>query len=276
VGFGVGYAVDSDAEHEAKLFTLAKHGYGPLYGLAEAKAFLGDAISYDKDFGSEEPQEWPEGAWLIPESALQTMRTVYRGDFKDPFSFAILQDGRRVEWDYVVLDQSLEKEEWNGFMTFYFHFHHLLHFKPKSSSIVTIVYSQDTLRGGEPTSLIPQYQHRWDYILGTGGTWKGAIGKLLVCLPAAAATTLPKAFQALGIHGGEQVFLAQDYRPAEDDQVSLERSLSGNPPPSYFEQLWFDNPVELKKPTAPAQDFVKLQGASSFIGDRTTVYTPEA
>jgi hypothetical protein len=276
VSFGVGYALmNSGSEDEATAFTLATHGYGPLYGLAEAKAFLGDAITFDKEFGSEDPQEWPDGAWLLPASAMQVMRTVRRGDFKDPFSFTILQDGRKVEWDYVVLDQALEKGEWGGLMTLYFHFHHVLHFKPKSTTIVTIVYSQDTLRGESPTSIPALYQHGWDYILGTGGTWKGPIGKLLLCLPEDATPTLPTAFQPLGIHGREQLFLAQNYRPAEDDQISLKRSESlRRSDPDYLEQIWFGAPLAVERPAAPAQDFVKLRGASSFLGDRTTVYTP--
>jgi formylglycine-generating enzyme len=279
VSFNVGYAlVNSGSQDEATVFTLAKYRYEPeVHGLAEARAFLGDAITFDEKFGSdsEDPDGPNGGAWLLPASAMQAMRTVRRGDFKDPFSFSILQDGRKVEWDYVVLDQSLEKGEWTGLMTLYFHFHHLLHFTPKSTSIVTIVYSQETLRGGEPTAFPALYLHGWDYILGTGGTWKGPIGKLLLCLPADAEPTLPAAFQPLGINGREKIFLAQSYRPAEDDRISLKRSVRGSPQPSYFEQLWFGASEPANRPAAPAQDFVKVRGASSFLGDKTTVYTPE-
>jgi hypothetical protein len=279
VSFGVGSAlVNPGMKDEAAVFTLAKYRYDPqVYGLAEAQAFLGDAISFDEEFGSdsEDPDGPVGGAWLLPASAMQAVRQVPREDFKDPFSLAIFQDGRRVEWDYVILDQALEESEWAKLLTLYFHFHHVLHFKPKSTSIVTIVYSQETIRGGDPSGYPSVEHHGWDYILGTGGTWKGPIGKLLLCLPGDATPTLPTAFKALGIHGREQVFLAKDYRPARDDQISLNRAVKGSLPPSYFEQLWFGSPEAAKRPNVPAQDFVKVRGASSFLGDRTTVYTPD-
>jgi hypothetical protein len=279
VSFGVGEAMFAfGSEPKTKVFTLAKYRYEPeLRGLAEARAFFGGAITFVEDFGSEdEDADGPVGgAWLIEAPAAKNRRIAPRGDFKDPFSLAIFQDGRRIEWDSVVLDPEVSAAENGDRMTLYFHFHHLLSFKPKASSVVSVVYTQDTLRGGEPTAAVPAYYHGWDYILGTGGTWKGPIGKLLLCLPEDAKPTLPKAFQPLGINGHEQVFLAQGYRPADDDQISLTRDVRGGRQPSYFKDLWFGDPVAAKRPAAPAQGFVKVRGASSFLGDRTTVYTPE-
>jgi hypothetical protein len=257
-----------------EVYALVQGGYEPepQRGLAEARGFFGDAISFDENYESADGRE--KGAWLIRADAAATRRTLARGDFEDPFSFSIVQDGRRIEWDYAVLDPTVEKTDRGVFITLEFHFHHTLLFKPSSSSIVDIVYTQDTLRGQEPTGAVPVDRHGWDYVLGTGGTWKGPIGKLLLCLPEDAAPTLPEAFQPLGINGRERVFLARDYRPAPADRISLELVARGAPSPYYLEQIWFGDPVAAKRPTAPAQDFVKLRGASSFLGDRTTVYTP--
>ena len=45
--------------------------------------------------------------------------------------------------------------------------------------------------------------------------------------------------------------------------------------PGYMKQTWFDGPVFVRKPTAPAQDLVKVLGASSSLPDKVTVYTPQ-
>jgi len=100
VSFSVGSAlVNPGMKDEAEVFTLAKYRYDPqVYGLAEAQAFLGDAISFDEEFGSdsEDPDGPVSGAWLLPVSAMQEVRQVRREAFQDPSSFAMFQDGRRV------------------------------------------------------------------------------------------------------------------------------------------------------------------------------------
>jgi hypothetical protein len=243
-----------------------------MHGLAEAQAFYGDAISFDKKFQPDEYSD--EGAWLLPFRAAAVRKKVDLKDFQDPFSFTITQDGNPVGWDWVLLESKVIGN--NGTrLDLGFHFHHVLTFKPKSASVVKVTYSQDVVRGGEPSGIRPRSRDGWDYVLGTGGTWKGAIGKLLVCLPADAKASLPRAFQPLGIHGAQQVYLARDYKPAASDMASLERVVEGPPIPSYLKQIWFDDPVVVRKPTAPAQDFVKVLGASSALPDKVAIYTQQ-
>jgi hypothetical protein len=232
-------------------------------GFLEARAFFGDASSS------------AAGVLTIPYDAAAVRRKVDRKDFEDPFAFSITQDGAPIAWDWVLLESKVV-EPGSARLELGFHFHHALTFKPRSTSVVRVTYSQDVLRGAESGGVRTTLYYGWDYVLGTGGTWKGSIGKLLVCVPADAEVSLPKAFAPLGIQGAEKVFLARDYKPAEGDMASLSRSVTGPTGPGYLAQIWFGKEiVSAPKPSTPAQDFVNVKGASSSLPDKVTIYTPE-
>jgi hypothetical protein len=123
---------------------------------------------------------------------------------------------------------------------------------------VRVTCSQDVLRGQDAGGSRTTSYFEWYYVLGTGGTWKGTIGKLLVCVPADANVSLPRAFAPLGVHGSEQVFLARDCKPAAGNVASLKRSEVGSFWPGYYEEIWFGkDAVSAKKPMSPAQDLEK-------------------
>jgi hypothetical protein len=271
----VGLSAGKVTKDHTDMLYLTKSKYeSEMHGLAEAQAFYGEAMSFDKKFQPDEYSD--EGAWLIQFRAASARKKVSAKDFEDPFNFSITQDGNPVGWDWVLLESKVTGNDGAG-LDLGFHFHHVLTFKPKATSVVKVTYAQDVTRGGGGGGggYRSQSQFGWDYVLGTGGTWKGAIGKLLVCVPTDTKTSLPKAFQPLGIHGAQQVFLARDYKPAVNDGASLQWTVDGPISPGYLKQIWFDDPVIARKPTAPAQDFVKVRSASTSLPDKVTVYTPQ-
>jgi hypothetical protein len=247
------------------------HGqYGDELGLAAAQAFYGDVLFFDE---SEYPGG-PEygGGWYIRKDKAAVRRMVKAADFQDPFTFTISQDGTQVAWDTVflesrVIDQRLE---------LVFHFHHVLTFRPSSTSVVSVSYSQESLRGRDSGAMRSTARYGWEYVLGTGRTWRGSIGKLLLCVPKGATVGLPAAFTPLGVYGAEQLYLATDYEPAASDEVSLVHRIVEAPPPDYLAYVWFGENTQLApKPTSPAQEFVKVRGASSALAEKVTLYTPE-
>ena len=244
--------------------------YGKEPGLAAAQAFYGDALFFDKSKYPGGPEYG--GGWYIRKDKAAVRRMVTAMDFPDPFTFTIVQDGTRVPWDTVllesmVIDQRLELS---------FHFHHVLTFRPSSTSVVTVRYSQNCLRGRDSGAMRVTARYGWEYVLGTGKTWRGSIGKLLVCLPKGADVLLPDGFTPLGVFGAEQLYLATDYEPAESDEVSLVHKLVEASPPDYLAYMWFGEHTRIApKPASPAQEFVKVRGASSALAEKVTVYMPE-
>jgi hypothetical protein len=261
---GARLLTDSNEGEPSRILYLRKGRNEPeARGFLEARAFFGDASS------------GASGVLTIPYDAAAVRRKVDRKDFEDPFAFSITQDGAPIAWDWVLLESKV-LEPGSARLELGFHFHHVLTFKPNSASVVRVTYSQDVLRGAESGGVRTTSYYGWDYVLGTGGTWKGSIGKLLVCVPADAEVSLPEAFAQLGIQGAEKVFLARNYKPAEDDTASLSRSVAGSTWPGYMEQLWFGKDiVSAQMPSTPAQDFVNVKGASSSLPDKVTIYTPE-
>ncbi len=250
---------------------ISQGNYGNEPGLAAAQAFYGDALFFDET----EYPDGPEygGGWYVRKDNAVVRRTVSVTDFQDPFTFSIAQDGTRVPWDTVFLESKVTDE---GALELSFHFHHVLTFRPTSSSVVTVRYSQDSLRGRQSGGMRSASSYGWQYVLGTGRTWKGRIGKLLVCLPQGATAGLPDAFAPLGAYGAEQLHLATDYEPAESDEASLAYDVVEAYPPEVLGDVWFgDNAQIATKPASPAQDFVRVRGASSALTDKVTVYTPE-
>jgi hypothetical protein len=258
-----------DGNGTTPVLYLAGDKYGrPPNGVNEMQAFYGDSLAQREDFTGGDP--WEEKAWVLPLKSAAVRKKVSPPNFGDPFNIAITQDGNEIAWDWVLLES---KVSGNGSgLELGFHFHHVLSFKAKSTSVVKVTYAQDIERGGGGSGYRSQALYGWDYVLGTGGTWKGAIGKLLVFLPAETKAALPTAFQPIGVHGNQQAFLARDYKPAANDGASLRWTTEGSINPYYLKQKWFDDPVSAPRPAAPAQDFVKVRGASSSLPDKVTVY----
>jgi hypothetical protein len=117
--------------------------------------------------------------------------------------------------------------------------------------------------------------YSYSYILGTGRTWKGPIGRLYLAVPFGTEPGLPKAFARLGRMGKKDVYLAANYEPAKDDGISMGYADRKEISASYLEFIWFDNNnrMEMRLPKTPASDFIGLKGASSYLKDTAAVYT---
>jgi hypothetical protein len=115
--------------------------------------------------------------------------------------------------------------------------------------------------------------YAYSYILGTGRTWKGPIGRLYLAVPFGSDPDLPGAFSRLGKMGQKDVYLAANYEPAPEDGISIGYSNRSGIDPSYLKYLWFEEGKEADASKAPADDFIVVKGASSYLKDTAAVYT---
>jgi hypothetical protein len=191
------------------------------------------------------------------------------------FDFSITQDGAPVPYDYVVAESRFVSDpNSGGALEITFNFHHALSFAPRAQSVVKVQYTGDYLSGSDNGGYTFIDQYSYAYILGTGRTWKGPIGQLYLGIPPGTGAKIPRAFVAAGRLGGKDLYLAENYEPAAQDQIELEgrhrKTFEG-----FYQMIWFDQPVAADPPTRPAQDFVTVLGASSSLKDTAPVYTDD-
>ncbi|GEM_PF-2291725 len=159
------------------------------------------------------------------------------------------------------------------------HFLHKLFFQPNREAIVKVKYSSfsQVIDSGE--SYLTDY-FVWRYVLGTGRTWKGPIQAIYILTPDP-SPALPASFARAGEINYRTVHLAMNYEPRSEDEIRVDDVLYG--------QLFYSEPGRiltpsefvggdsaqiirsLPEPKAPAQDFVKVINASSFLPQRTWV-----
>ncbi len=189
------------------------------------------------------------------------------------FDLSIAQDGRAVPLASVVAEAALtDVGSSGGRLEITFHFRHSLAFTAGSSSEVRVRYAADYAEGGDNQLHLKSYSY--SYILGTGRTWRGAIGRLYFAVPPAMDPKLPKAFQRLGRLRGKDVYLAAGYEPEASDRIEAAMGIQdASVEQSYFKAIWFDTPRTRERPNAPAQDFVSVKGASSSLADAAPGYT---
>jgi hypothetical protein len=212
-----------------------------------------------------------EGSYKIPRAKVEKRVQFSYADFvskyKDWMEVSIEQDGVKRDVSTVVLEARLVDKK---SLEIDIHFKHALTFPAKASSTVSVRYQNwVTVHSGGIG-----VEDEWNYILGTGRTWKGPIGRLYLLLPPQSKPDLPKAFRLVGEHGGYLLYLASDYEPAESDLIRLSHTYEPTGIPSYLEQKWFGkSPVYAPKPNAPASPFVVVHGASSSLKQTVAVYT---
>jgi hypothetical protein len=191
----------------------------------------------------------------------------------DWFDFSISQDATDVPCATVVIEAVLAGS--SKALDITFHFRHVLSFKAGAKSRVDVRYVSDCGSGGNNMGMFMMNSYSYSYILGTGRTWKGPIGRLYLAVPSGAEPGLPVVFRRLGRMGKKDVYLAADYEPGIEDEISMGYAARGETAESYLESIWFEERREAELPKKPADDFVVVKGASSYLKDTAAVYTED-
>ncbi len=278
-GFPVRVSLDLESDlvpgtKDTKGYFFSESKYGPEGGELEfARLVFGSSLKRakyaDDDFIG-------HSAEYFLARDVPTRREVPAAGFPKLFRFAISQDGRNVAFTSVVMEAALvSRGEYSQSLDVTFHFRHALSFAAGAKSRVNVRYTAGYLRGSDNMGMFMTVRYEYFYILGTGRTWKGPIGRLYLAVPFGSDPALPAAFRRLGRMGAKDVYLAEKYEPDPKDGILMERTDRDEMPASYLESIWFGDKTEAPLPKAPAQDFVSVRGASSYLKDTADVYTEE-
>jgi len=175
-----------------------------------------------------------------------------------------------VFWETQVLPENT--------LTISLHFLHQLFFQPNREAIVKVKYSSfsEVINSGDPH--FTEY-FDWRYVLGTGRTWKGPIQTIYILTPDHLSPSLPASFARAGEIKKKTVYLATNYEPWQEDEIRVDYVRFGQLPSGPYiltlgEMVGTDSARIIKslpEPKAPAQNFVNVINASSFLPQRTWV-----
>jgi hypothetical protein len=189
-------------------------------------------------------------------------------------TFDIWQDEIPVKMEDVLVDRHCSEDG----LSVTLHYRHELVFKPKSRSIVRVEYTQDLTDG--VVGGIGGNAFRWEYVIGTGSTWKGPIGELYFMKPSDwyfDGDTIPPFTTA----GEWELFRAKKYEPSPGDVFILTTSSTSSWEIYSFMDVEYglikqamqtERPGGL--PRTPGQRFVTGVKASSSLTDTIDVFTP--
>ena len=186
--------------------------------------------------------------------------------------FNITQNGKMVRIEKVLLER-YAGEEGAGVT---FHYKHSLHFKPGEISTVIVKYNQDLYHGSDGMS----DTYLWNYVIGTGGTWKGPIGELVLLKPSDWNGSID---ELNIIYENDHITLlsSKEYEPERDRTYNLRGfSFDIMEEYEYFEnilpvlkKMWINRSKLLIQPTGAVQELVSNISASSYLPDRLSVFT---
>jgi len=215
---------------------------------------------------------------------IEAKRVERAGAVFAPRGYSLTQDGREMPVSSVVL----ESAPGNDHLDITLHALHELRFPARRQSRLTAVYlasSHFKTEGGNRGSTDSRAS---SYMLGTGGTWKGPIGKFNFIIAGwqGMNTVSVKVPQGVGPAGrysdglrSYDFYRAENFEPTREAEISLSfQTYSGQEPQAYLGPLpplagksiaWGKR---LDKPKAPAQaDLVKVLRASSWLKDTVDV-----
>jgi len=251
-------------------FRTSKYG-PPGNQLDFARIIFGSALK--KADGDEEAFMERSSEYFV-ESDITARQEIAAASLAPLFNFSITQDGRKTVLATAVIETSLIKGTGLPKLDVTFHFRHTLSFAAGAESRVDVKYTSDYCTGADNMGYFIVQSYQYDYILGTGRTWKGPIGRLYFALPVGLKPELPSAFKRLGRMGAKDIYLAEQYEPQIKDGVVIkDQKRESGAEDYYYEQLWFSDKKEAELPKRPAQDFVLVKGASSSLQGTAAVYT---
>ena len=196
-------------------------------------------------------------------------------DWKAPFAFSIEQDGQPVTLTSMVVEFDPAARP-----PIVFHFRHKLVFAANATSVVRVRHKAPTRSGdlSDLGALVRLQQFSWRYVLRTGATWKGAIGRLVLAMPLGGTCDHEAGWRALGAWGGYRVLERVAFEPKPADDISC-RWYRNEDTPSGWGARWFA--ADIRSPSVPWKRArrtpadVRGISASSQITRRADVYTED-
>lgn len=226
-----------------------------------------------------DPAELDEPAYILPEGILlndfnNSREFIPYEKAPAEVNFTITRDEQAIP----VRDVLLERQASRLGASVTYHFRHSLSFKPGERALVRVEYRQDILSGSDGMSDM----YRWDYVIGTGATWKGPIGAFMMAVPSG-WRGYPPYLEYLYENEGFLLFGRRDYEPGRGDTFSLTGfSASYMERYEYLEnklpelkKMWRTGSREVMQPAEPVQSLVKNPSASSALPDRLNMFTPD-
>lgn len=232
-----------------------------------ARDLLGDKLKYYKN-------EMTDGFtgqsdYYFTQKDLEQKKIIKSSDFKDRYKFKITQNGKDIKYDFVVVETAIEEYD----LVITYHYHHILDFGPKETSIVLVSYYDNCFTGNSNMGYSMGSMYEWNYILGTGGTWKDKIKALYFILPEGTSPTLPKEFKEIGNINKSVLYLAKDYKPKKEDNIFISDSIRDGSSSYYLNSIWFEEPQYVEIPGSPVDSLLSIKSVSSNIKEKTTIYT---
>jgi len=223
-----------------------------------------------------DPEKLDEPAYSLPEGILindfnNSREFISPEDTESEIDFVITGNGKPVHIDAVLLER--EASRLGAAVTY--HFRHHLVFEPRETAVIKVEYRQNLVAGSDGMSDF----YRWDYVIGTGSTWKGSIGSFLLIIPGRWQGELP-GLEILSETEGFKVYGAADYEPGRIDTFSL-RAWGTDYMELYMyrdkifpelKRMWLTGAKEVMQEIQPVQEFVRSVTASSFLPDRVNVF----
>ena len=265
-GFPVVHRVDAVINNGYAQIPAARYGETDIPAL---EFFETEISSVDDNDGFME--FYPE---VIPDNSINNSREFIGASVpvSSGIEFEIFQDEDRVSVDDILL----ERQVGSDFVSITFHFKHKLLFPASDMTVVSVRYSQDLLAGNDGGAACDVF--KWDYMIGTGGTWKGPIGEFFFIKPAS-WTGEPLGMDAVSENDGVVVYHAENYEPERSAffslvsrPVSIMEEYSFYSDISEMKPMWKSRLTEIPLPLKPAQSMITDVSTSSAVADSITVF----
>ncbi len=269
-GFPVIHQIDSYRITDYLELPSDKYGDGAIPGLTYFQTIPHPDIEDEEDFMEINPYVIPVNEFNNSRNFITPSEAAGSG-----IDFQISRNGRDITVEKVLLERRAGR---NG-ASLTFHFQHSLTFNPGETTTVRVEYTQDLLYGSDGMS---GNSYRWQYLIGTGSTWKDPIGEFFMITPASWNGEIPGMNPVSRVPGGMNVYHVSNWEPDRDERFSLEYTAPGYMSEwefleSFHEKkaMWIEKKRVMEQPLLPVQDFVSGIGASSSLTDKVSVFTDE-
>lgn len=203
-----------------------------------------------------------------------TPRYLSEGESPPFIAIAIEADEAPVPIDAILLEPRVSREPPETRLTF--HYRHKITFPPQSETSVTVVYRAPLLAGDYGGGEGRYY--RWDYIIGTGGTWSGPIEDFYLLLPSSWKGK-PTEFPLIHSDEAVEIRYVSDYEPESGERFELtgkEESLLSSI--TAFEKLITNclrAPQRVSPPRPAALGLLRNIDSSDYLPEKADLYAPE-